>query len=183
MASVLVVGGPGAGKSSVAEELRRRGLRSVDADFVLARWERPDGSPVSFPADAPSMEWIQQHRWHWVAERVDQVLAESQEQSLVVCGTAANMSDHLGRFDLLILLQVDELTMTQRLTDPSRTNDFGKSEATLQWSLDWRPRLEAEMIAAGAHPVNARRPLAAVTDDVIHLAKTASIHLPVAKDM
>ncbi|GAB3940264.1 hypothetical protein GCM10029976_057660 [Kribbella albertanoniae] len=179
MASVLVVGGPGAGKSSVAEELRRRGLRSVDADFVLARWERPDGSPVPFPAEAPSMEWIQRHRWHWVAERVDQVLAES---PLVVCGTAANMGDYLARFDLLILLQVDELTMTRRLSDPRRTNDFGKSKATLQWSLDWRPQLEAEMLAAGAHPVDARQPLAAVTDEVIHLATTAGIPLPVAKD-
>ncbi len=160
----------------------RCGMRSVDADFVLARWERPDGSPVSFPAEAPSMEWIQRHRWHWVAECVDQVLAESREHPLVVCGTAANMGDYLPRFDLLILLQVDELTMTRRLTDPSRTNDFGKSEATLQWSLDWRPRLEAEMLTAGAHPVDARQPLSAVTDEVVHLATTTGIHLSVAKN-
>lgn len=128
------------------------------------------------------MEWIQQHRWHWVPERVDQLLAESREHPLVVCGTAANMGDHLARFDLLILLQVDAPTMIQRLTDPSRNNDFGKSESTLQWSLDWRPRLEAEMLAAGAHPVNALQPLAAVTDEILHLTTTAGIHLPVAKN-
>jgi hypothetical protein len=182
MASVLVVGGPGAGKSSVCDELRRRGMRSVDADFVLARWEDPEGTPVPFPTEAPSTEWIHRHRWRWVADRVDQLLAESREHPLAVCGTAANMGDHLSRFDLLVLLQVDAPTMTRRLTDPQRDNHFGKSEATLQWSLDWRPRLEADMLAAGAHPVDALQPLSTVTDEIIRLASGVGIHLNVGKD-
>ncbi|WP_344161223.1 hypothetical protein [Kribbella yunnanensis] len=152
-------------------------MRSVDADFVLARWEDPDGTPVAFPADMPSMEWIQRHRWHWGAEQVDQVLAESRQHPVAVCGTAANMGDHLARFDLLILLQVDEPTMTQRLTDPNRNNDFGKTPATLQWSLDWRPRLEAEMLAVGAHPIDAQQSLAVVADQVIRLATDCGIYL------
>jgi hypothetical protein len=53
---------------------------------------------------------------------------------------------------------------------------------TLQWSLDWRPRLEADMLAAGAHPVDALQPLPTVTDEVIRLASSVGIHLNVGKD-
>ncbi|MBE1608523.1 hypothetical protein [Actinopolymorpha pittospori] len=87
------------------------------------------------------------------------------------------MADHLPRFDLLILLRIDEATMVRRLKDPGRANDFGRYGATLEWSLDWRPRLEAEMLEAGARPVDGQQPLANVVDDVLRLCTACSIDL------
>ena len=45
MASFLVTGTPGAGKTSVSAELGRRGLAALDGDDV-ARWKTPSGVPV-----------------------------------------------------------------------------------------------------------------------------------------
>jgi hypothetical protein len=42
--------------------------------------------------------------------------------------------------------------------------------------------LEADMLAAGAHPVDALQPLPTVTDEVIRLASSVGIHLNVGKD-
>ncbi|WP_020577992.1 hypothetical protein [Actinopolymorpha alba] len=176
MAAVLVVGGPGSGKSSVANGLRRRGLRSIDCDYGLARWEDPEGIPVEFPAN-PDLEWLRSHHWQWIDERFEQVLSECRERSTALCGASYNLANYLPRFELLILLQVDDATTAQRLADPRRNNDFGRIGATLEWSLDWRPRLEAEMLGAGAHGVDARQPLEQVVDDVIRISRAYGVDL------
>jgi hypothetical protein len=178
MTAVLVAGGPGAGKSSVAADLRARGLRSIDADYGFARWEDPEGTQVEPPPnDALTLDWLRHHRWQWIDRPLNELLADSVERSTVVCGTAYNMVDYLARFDLVILLQIDDQTMVRRLADPRRNNDFGKTGATLEWSLKLRRRFEAEVLKVGHRCVDARMPLANVVDDVIRIVGERGIDL------
>jgi hypothetical protein len=176
MASVLVTGFPGAGKSSVATELQTRGLRAIDTDNGISRWEDPEGKRVEVPAN-PDMAWLLLHHCMWVRQRLDRVLAACSNRSTALCGAAYNTGDYLPRFDLVILLQIDDDTMVRRLTDPRRSNEFGKTGATLEWSLDRRSWFEAEVLKADPRCVDARMPLAKVADEVIGIVREHGIDL------
>ncbi|HEX3993871.1 MAG TPA: hypothetical protein VHX39_22090 [Acetobacteraceae bacterium] len=176
MASVLVSGGPGAGKSSVAEGLRHRGLQTIDSDYGLARWEDLEGAPATMPA-APDLEWLRHHRWQWIGEQFERVLRECHERPAVICGAAYNMADYLPRFDLLILLQIDAATMVRRLAHPGRNNDWGKAGATLEWSFNLRRRQEAALLEAGAVCVDGRQPAEHVLDQIARICSGHEIDL------
>lgn len=63
------------------------------------------------------MAWLRHHSWRWIEQRLNEVLSECLERSTALCGSAYNMADYLARFDLVILLQIDDATMVRRLTD------------------------------------------------------------------
>lgn len=166
MAAVLVAGGPGAGKSSVARLLYERGYRSVDLDFGPARFEDADGNVVGFPQD-PDAAWLRDHHWVWVPERLEWMLDRCRQQSAVLCGTSQNMWGYLRRFELVIFLSIGPETMLRRLGDPARDNDFGRVGGTVRWSLDWLPDLERDMISSGATCIDADRRLDDVVDNIL----------------
>lgn len=167
--AILIAGGPGSGKSTVSQRLRDHGLLSVDLDYGYARWEGEDGAAVDFPS-SPSMQWLLDHHWQWDELRLSSALHDSRDQTAALAGTAFNMFDHLKRFDVLLLLQVDDETMCKRLVDPGRRNDFGKVGDTVEWSRYWRRRVETELTDRGAHVIDARQPVDRVVDSVIEVS-------------
>jgi adenylate kinase family enzyme len=72
MAAFLITGNPGSGKTTIAQELLRRGLIAVDADET-AHWETTAGVPVSQPQHATD-EWLLGHRWVWSRPRIEHVI-------------------------------------------------------------------------------------------------------------
>ena len=75
MSAVLITGMSGAGKSTIAEVLARRGLASVDADDdpLLARSVDPDGNVVE-DLSAPDFAWLARHSWEWNPVRLDELI-------------------------------------------------------------------------------------------------------------
>lgn len=165
----MLAGGPGAGKSTVSQELRDRGFCSIDLDFGYARYEDLHGQPVRFPAQ-PSMHWLNTHRWQWRIDKLDQAIADSRGELVVFAGTAYNMFDHLDWFDLILLLQIDDQVRATRLADPRRANIFGKVGDTAAWSALWHKRVETELLARGAHRIDAHASIESVADQVIALS-------------
>ena len=80
MARVLVTGMSGAGKTTVLDELRRRGHLTVDTDYD--GWELSDG--------------------RWDEPRVSHLLASNTD--VVVSGTVENQSRFYDDFDHVVLL-------------------------------------------------------------------------------
>jgi dephospho-CoA kinase len=102
VARVLVTGMSGAGKTTVLEELRRRGRLTVDTDY--GGWELSTGD--------------------WDEARMARLLAEHRD--VVVSGTVSNQGLFYDRFDHVVLLSapVDVLLdRCRRRTD----NPYGKS--------------------------------------------------------
>ena len=68
MGAVQIAGCSAAGKSTVAAELARRGLVSIDADDDpgLARFVDQDGTVVKEEPAAPDLAWLARHNWAWV---------------------------------------------------------------------------------------------------------------------
>jgi hypothetical protein len=120
MSAVLITGVSGAGKSTIAAVLARRGLASIDADGDpwLARSVDPDGNVVE-DLSVPDFAWLARHSWAWDPARLDELIRAAGPATLYVCGGAENELELADRLTQVFLLELDEPTMLARLDAPS----------------------------------------------------------------
>lgn len=170
MPAFLVTGNPGSGKSALAAELVRRGLRAVDPDHdpELSFWLDAAGHRVDHASgpSRPDGEWLGSHRWVWGRDRLREILAAS-AQPAFVCGIATNAGDLLDLFDRVFLLHIDGPTQETRLDAHDRQHPPGRSEAGRREIRDGRPVFEAQMLRQGAIPIDATRPTTEVADALL----------------
>jgi broad-specificity NMP kinase len=138
----LIEGVSGTGKSSVYDELMRRGYKAVSTDRA---W-RPR------PASA------------WDERKALRELDSPLPEVLFVCGGGGER--FLSHFTKVFELRVDDETLRRRLAERTN-NDFGKDPEEL--ALVLRLNSSGERLA-GAIDVDATRPLEQVVDEVLRLA-------------
>ena len=139
----LVEGLSGAGKSSVYEELIRRGYRAISTDRA---WKTGNSM------------WYQQ-------KAVDE-LESPEPEVLFVCGSSRNRDRFLPYFTKVFNLRIDDDTMRRRLQERT-SNDFGKQPEEVELML----RLNrSDEKPARAIDVDATRPLDQVVDELLRLA-------------
>jgi dephospho-CoA kinase len=123
VARVLVTGMSGTGKSTVLEELRRRGYHTVDTDYG---------------------DWQQAGLWD--ASRMAELLAGHPD--VVVAGTAENQGEFYDRFQHVVLLSVPAGVILERVRH--RTNNpYGKSSEQQAEILGYVETVEP-LLRAGA---------------------------------
>src|SRR3954447_6067624 len=122
MAAFLITGNPGSGKTTIANELSRRGMVAVDTD-QSARWETTSGVPVIQPKQA-SGEWLLSHRWVWSRTRILDMIRPhtAAGQHIYLCGIAINQRDMLDLFTTVFLLSIDHETQLARLDTPANSH-------------------------------------------------------------
>ena len=159
MSAVMITGGSGAGKSTIAAVLARRGLTSIDADYdpVLSRFVDPAGLVVERPA-APDFAWIARRSWQWDPGRLDELIRAAAPATLYVCGYAANQLELADRFSQVFLLEIDEPTMLVRL-DARQDNEWGRAGDSREYLRRLRPEYQNRLRASGAIPIDATQPL------------------------
>lgn len=167
MSAVLITGMSGAGKSTIAEVLARRGLAAIDADDdpLLARSVDRDGNVVE-DLPVPDFAWLARHSWAWGPARLDEVIRAA-PATLYVCGGAANELELADRFIQVFLLEIDEPTMLARLDAPSRGNDWGRIGDTREYLRRRLPAHQSRLRAFGAIPIDARQPVDQVVDAIL----------------
>ena len=172
----LVTGNPGSGKTALAHELARRGLRAIDPDDdpELSHWEDPAGRWVDGPP-RPDGEWLRAHRWVWSRSRLVEVIAGPGEP-VFVCGIALNQHELLDLFDQVFLLRIDARTQEARLAAHDAGHPPGRSEAGRQEIRDGRAVFEARLLRLGAIPLDGTAPTARVADELlaVSLSETKS---------
>jgi shikimate kinase len=102
MARVLMTGMSGSGKTTVLDELRRRGHLAIDTDYD--GWVLPDGT--------------------WDESRMARLLADHRD--LVVSGTVSNQGRFYDRFEHVVLLSAPLDVLIERVQRRSN-NPYGKS--------------------------------------------------------
>ena len=167
MSAVQITGCSGAGKTTVAAMLARRGLTAIDADAdpMLARMVDPDGNVVDEPA-APDLAWLSRHFWAWSPARLDELIAAAAPATLYVCGGAANELELADRFTHVFLLEIDEPTMLARV-DARQDNDWGQIGDTREHLRRFLPGYQARLRAAGVIPIDARQPIDQVVVEIL----------------
>jgi shikimate kinase len=168
MGAVQITGCSGAGKTTIAAELARRGLVVIDADDdpLLARNVDATGNVVEDEPEAPDFDWLSRHFWAWDPARLDEVIQAAGPATLYICGGAANELELADRFTHVFLIELDEPTMLARLeTRPA--NDWGRIGDTREHLRRFLPGYQARLRASGATPIDARLPLDQVVDAIL----------------
>jgi hypothetical protein len=167
MSAVQITGCSGAGKTSIAAMLARRGLAAIDADDdpLLARTVDAAGNVVE-EAEEPDFAWLSQHSWSWNPGRLDELIRAAAPATLYVCGGADNEQALAGRFIQVFLLVIDEPTMLARV-DARQDNDWGRIGDTREYLRRKLPELQDRLRAFGAIPIDARQPLDQVVDAIL----------------
>jgi hypothetical protein len=170
MPAFLVTGNPGSGKSALAGELVRRGLAAIDPDDdpELAHWEDAAGRRVSGPP-WPDRDWLGSHRWVWSRSRLQDILTRG-APPVFVCGIARNQDELWDLFDRVFLLRIDERTQEDRLAAYDVRHPPGRSEAGRQEIRQGRAVFEAQMLKAGAIPLDGTAPTAMIASELLALA-------------
>jgi dephospho-CoA kinase len=164
MLSYLITGNPGSGKSTVAVELRRRGLIALDTD-ELAFWADDAGMPVDQPADADD-QWRLAHRWVWSRAQIEQSIAQvaGDADSMFFCGIALNQTEMLDLFEQVFLLTIDEDTQRARLALAISSD---RTDAIKKQIRDGRLTFQSQMLALGAIPLDATVPPNLIVDTLL----------------
>jgi hypothetical protein len=154
----LVEGLSGAGKSSVYEELIRRGYKAITTDRAWKYYaDRATVSDVG-PRHSDNSMWDEQ--------RAVSELESPEPEVLFVCGSSRNRDRFLPYFTKIFNLRIDDATMRGRLQERTN-NDFGKQPEELELML----RLNrSDEKPAGAIDVDAAQPLQNVVDELLRLA-------------
>ena len=171
MSAVQITGCSGAGRSTIAAELTRRGLAAIDADDdpLLARFVDADGNVVEEreEPEAPDLAWLSRHSWAWNLARLDELIGAAAPATLYVCGGADNELELADRFTQVFLLEIDEPTMLARLDARRDYHDWGRIGETREYLRRKLPAIQARLRAFGAIPIDARQPFGQVMDAIL----------------
>jgi adenylate kinase family enzyme len=169
MSAVLIAGCSGAGKSTIAAVLARRGLAAIDADGDpwLARFVDAAGAVVAEEPAEPDLAWLARHSWAWDPARLDALIRAAAPATLYVCGGADNELELADRFTHVFLLEIDEPTMLARLDARREYHDWGRVGDTREYLRRRLPEIQHRLRAFGAIPIDARQPPGQVVDAIL----------------
>ncbi len=120
MKRILITGMSGTGKSSVVEELIRRGYAAVDTDSnEWCEWR----SAVS--AGNP-LKKTSQPDWVWQEDKIQALLQQERQTPLFISGCKSNQGKFYPQFDYVVLFTAPVEVILHRVAT-RQTNPYGKS--------------------------------------------------------
>jgi broad-specificity NMP kinase len=150
----LIEGVSGTGKTSVCQELRRRGYAAIHGDREL----RYQGRPTTFASPQNRHE----HNL-WDVEKVRGLAANQDDEVTFFCGGSRNFKQFIDLFDEVFILDVDAATLNERLD--SRPDDWGKSQSERELIL--RLHATKEDIPSSGIVIDATQRLDSVVDEIL----------------
>lgn len=116
----LIEGLSGTGKTSVCDELTRRGYHAIHGDRALAYQGDPEtGTPLDGFA----------HKHHiWDVEKVKSLIADTKHPISFFCGGSRNFHHFIDLFDGVFVLELDLVALNKRLIKRPEDEFGGKPE-------------------------------------------------------
>ena len=153
----LIEGLSGTGKTSVCDELQRRGYRAIHGDRELAYQGDPE---TGEPRDGFAHE---NHIWH--VDKVKAVVADQDEPVTFFCGGSRNSEKFIDLFDGVFLLEVDLDTLDRRLDERPDTEWGGGKPPERE--LIARLHRTKEGVPSDGISIDATAPIADVVDEIL----------------
>jgi gluconate kinase len=155
----LIDGVSCAGKTTVCDELQRRGHHAVHGDRELAYWgDLKTGEPVAASADAP-------RAWLWDVAKVRALAADRSHAATFFCGGSRNADRFIDLFDAVFVLEIDRETLDRRLAARPPTEWGGTAEEGEAFAR--RQHATSEGLPPHAVRFDATAPLAGVVDAIL----------------
>jgi broad-specificity NMP kinase len=169
MSLIYVTGAPGAGKTTLQNELKRRGYdaRDLDNPAFGGPHNKQSGERVTIPpADQRTPAWFEAHEWRIYHKAFDELKTAAKDNDIIICGVAASDGEILHVFDKIIYLKLDDRSLTERLKSRA-DNDYGKNDFELQEILNRKHGLDTKYASADVTVINAEKTLTEVVDDIL----------------
>lgn len=163
----LIEGVSGTGKTTVAEELQRRGHHVIHGDRELAYRGNPEtGEPLDEPphdSAADGVAWGHEHHI-WPVDKVKSLVADQRYAKSFFCGGSRNFDHFIDLFDEVFILDVDPATLSRRLA--ARPEDeFGGKQAERE--LIARVHATKEDVPKNGIAIDATAPFERVVDEIL----------------
>lgn len=166
----LIDGVSCAGKTTVCDELQRRGYHAIHGDRELAYWgDLRTGEPVDGSAD-------EHGAWIWDVEKVRALVADHSHAATFFCGGSRNSDRFIGLFDGAFVLEIDLDTLNRRLAARPETEWGGtaqEGEAFARFQHATKAGLPRDAVS-----IDATAPLASVVDLILDHASRGSPEAP-----
>ncbi|WP_026554732.1 AAA family ATPase [Arthrobacter sp. 35W] len=161
----LIEGGSGTGKTSVCEELARRGYHAIHGDRELAYQGDPNtGEPVNVTGLAVHDHHI------WRIDEVRTLIEDQREEVTFFCGGSRNFGKFVDLFDGVFVLQVDLETLARRLHERPE-DEWGGRQAERDLILQLH-RTKEDVPPHGII-IDATAPLTHVVDEILAKSRAA----------
>ena len=155
----LIEGVSCTGKTSVCDELERRGYHSIHGDRALAYQGDPKtGEPVDGCAHG-------HHYWIWDVDKVRALVADQSHAASFFCGGSRNFDRFIDLFDGVFVLEVDLDTLNRRLA--ARPEDEWGGQASEGEFFARLQHATKEDIPKNATIIDATAPIACVVDAIL----------------
>lgn len=161
----LVEGVSGTGKTSVCDELQRRGYQTIHGDRELAYQGDPE---TGEPTDGVGHE---HHIWH--VDKVEALVADQDEAATFFCGGSRNFGRFIDLFDGVFVLEVDLDTLDRRL-DERPDSEWGGGRSPPR-ELIRRLHETKEDLPKNGIPIDATAPVAQVVDEILRHCEGRSV--------
>lgn len=145
----------GTGKSSVVEELGRRGYPAVDTDSdEWSEWKTDESG---------------QPDWVWREDKIAALLQQERDRPLFVSGCKSNQGKFYPQFDYGVLLSAPIEVMLSRIAS-RKTNPYGKSDGERGQIVGFAETVEPLLRQGCDSEINtARLDVQQVADELIRL--------------
>ncbi|CAN7279069.1 AAA family ATPase [Rossellomorea sp. LjRoot5] len=152
----LIEGVSCTGKTTVCNELQRRGYQAIHGDRELAYQGDPETGNRTDTAS---------HENHiWDVEKVKDLINNKSEPVTFFCGGSRNFSKFIDLFDGVFVLQVDIETLNRRL-DARPENEFGGKKSERE--LIVRLHETKEDIPRNGMIIDATKPIEHIVDEIV----------------
>jgi hypothetical protein len=155
-----------AGKTTICNELQRRGYHAIHGDRDLAYWGDPNtGEPVPGCTGA-------QRTWMWNVATVSALVADHTHAATFFCGGSRNADRFIDVWDGVFVLAIDRETLNRRLA--ARPADAWAGTAREGESFARFQQATKEGLPTNAISIDATAPLSSVVDTILEHANVVS---------
>jgi broad-specificity NMP kinase len=167
MNKIYITGITGTGKTTVYEELKKRGFHAISLEETddLCCWVNKVTKENVEREVELNRDFTSKHDWICDTEYLKKLL-DKKADMVFVLGVASNQDEFLDIFDKVMVLQCKPETFLHRITHRTN-NEFGKDKSLQETILGWYEKFEDKMLKKGAISINTDRPVNEVVEDVI----------------
>lgn len=158
----LIEGVSGAGKTTVGDELGRRGYQVIHGDRALAYQGDPETGEPGEPGEP--RDGIAHGHHIWDEAKVRALVADQSHPATFFCGGSRNHDRFIDLFDGVFILEVDLDTLKRRLA--ARPDDEWGG-APPDWDFIVRLHTTKEDMPKSGVTIEATAPVARVVDTIL----------------
>ncbi len=163
MALFFISAASGTGKTTLMNELRRRGEEAHDTDAECVRCSKETGLPISYDeSKRDGYDWI------YPLESLQKLKLQSQGKNVFLLGTVDNFNEIKLAAEEYIWIAIPLDVLLTRLA--TREKAYGKSPSERQSILSLNEKMQSD-IGSDAFTLDATKPVELIADDLLsHVA-------------